>query len=65
MQGKIPDSLNLLRKIIEKESIYKEIIKKDKDFDRLKDNQLFKELFREKSEFDKLDKNQVFKQVIR
>ena len=60
MQGKILDSLNILRKIIDQEPIYKEIIKKDNDFDRLKDNHLFKDIIKDKTEFDKLNEKQIF-----
>jgi len=63
MQGKILDSLNILRKIVDQEPIYKEIIKKDKDFDRLKDNQLFKVILKARTEFDKLNEKQIFNKV--
>jgi hypothetical protein len=63
MQGKILDSLNILRKIIDQEPIYKEIIKKDKDFDRVQDNQLFKVILKDRTEFDKLNEKQIFNKV--
>jgi len=60
MQGNIFDSLSILRKVIELEPIYKEIIKKEILFSRLRDNPLFKEIIRGKTEFDKLNDEKPF-----
>jgi len=60
MQGNILDSLSILRKVIELEPIYREIIKKEILFYRLRDNLLFKDIIRGKTEFDKLDDEKPF-----
>jgi hypothetical protein len=60
MQGNILDSLSILRKVIELEPIYREIIKKEILFNRLRDNLLFKDIIRGKTEFDKLDDEKPF-----
>jgi hypothetical protein len=63
LQGNIFDSLSILRRVVELDPIYKEIIKKEMLFNRLIDNPLFKEIIRGKTEFDRLDEepfNRIF-----
>ena len=57
-QGNVLGSINILRRIVEIDPVYKEIIKKEIEFNRLKENPLFKETIKEKTEFDKIDEDQ-------
>jgi len=54
-QGNILDSINILKKVVQIDPIYKEIIKKEMEFSSLRDNPLFKEIIQEKIEFDRRD----------
>ena len=63
LQGKILDSLNMLQKVIDRDPIYKEIIRKDKEFERLQGNQLFSDIIKPKKEFDAIDDHKVFKKI--
>ncbi len=54
-QGKILDSINILKIVVEIDPIYKEIIKKEMEFSSLRDNPLFKEIIKGKTEFNSHD----------
>jgi len=56
-QGKILDSINILRRIVEIDPIYKEIIKKEMEFSSLRDNPLFKEIIQGKTKFGRPDED--------
>jgi tetratricopeptide (TPR) repeat protein len=54
-QGNILDSINILRRIVEIDPIYREIIKKEMEFSSLRDNPLFKEIIQGKAKFGRPD----------